>query len=1059
MAQELEPELLEHLRVEFGSHGCRAAELLSDAHVYLVSGAPAFRLREVVAHCLREAMKEILASVESGKVSRWRSVSREVVDARRRYGSAVGLPEQDAEGALRELLASIDSMSRFHEEGEGVHEKRLIAVLMHRTGTAPLSAGTEPVRDYQKLLGRLDSTAHGGKARESAERLWEECSAILRRLFLTPEIRNAELERLAQVEQPTEAEVQAVLGIVSSPGHLQHFLGKVESPVWLEALGAVDVLDPPDTDGPWPSHTAVFRLSERYPAEVTAWLKGMYLSHKAKPTAAAHISRAAVSAGGPLLSLVLGIVKDHPEHPAIVMSALRAAEQADASSDLVEQLADVILNPSSWNAVPFAESLLKQLSAGVNGDNYRRRIGVLVYKIRSFPENDLLMWKLEYAHSGSIADIRKSSRDDRAQSLLVCLLCLLESAWEWASAGDLLAVLGKLPDTGLRQRFRAWMLANAPDAEAGLIVDEIGHAIASRAPTGDDLPLLERADADCDLSACEARWGEALGAAPDVEQAGRAVTSGDMPDDWCRALRWVPLLPAGAVGNWAAACETLEAEHGRTSREDLARYQPDIAQVAVSPISAEELRSMDPDSVVAHVSQWRPGPADWLGGAREIARALESIVKENIQDWTSNPIRKVKGLRHPTYISRYLHALASAASEHQLPVGDLIDVIRLVRSRPWDVEKLADHPNDYDTDWRLTERSTVDLIRALADSEQGFAGRSDEAWEVLASEASDRAEPSSILSISTGPDYLASAINRPCTNALQVVLSFVAYEHRSSGAVRPEAVSLFDDGLRLSGIDGVEHRAVLVSNIGFLLHVLPEWTEANRELLFGSQAPDGLGQLSVELAIQWSQPNPWLLENFPEAVRRAVGSDTERADTERPMQHMVIAMLWGCSGYSVRETVEFLKDSPELVSKSGHALGCVLDDAESDQSLVEVAADFWRTVLDTETGPAVEGFGFLAEVAAMDAATWEELTLRTIRATDGKIGWSHGIVKRLEAAHPTATGLDLLNELVRGKLDAWESRYIAERAAAILSRAGDLRETNEYTRLHTALLERGVIKD
>ena len=1050
--QPLEPELLDHLRVEFGRHGHRAAELLSDAHAHLVSNTPMFRLREVVAHCLRQAMTSILDSVRSGEAGGWRHVSREVVDARRRYGMAAGLPGEDAAGALRNLLSSIDDLSRFHDEEEGQHERRLIAVMMSRTGTMPLSAGANPVRDCQDLLRRLNRAAHGGTVQESPEELWAECAVILRRLFLPPEIRHAELERLAQIAHPTTDDTGAVLGLVSSPGHLRHFLGKVASPAWLEALGATGVLAPPDTDGPWPPHAAVARLAERYPGEIAAWLKDMYQSHGTNSVAATAICHAAVEAGGPALGLLLTAVRDHQEHAWIVTSGVRAAERAEASDALVEDLADVILNPNSWAAARFVKPLLDQIAAGVDEDNSQRRITILVHKVRALPDGDPLLRKLKRDRSGSIADTSGPSRDNRSRSLLSCLLRLLEGAWEWTSTSDLLDTLDRLPETSLRQRLRAWVLANAPGADAGLITGEIEHAISSRAPTGDDLALLDRAAADCDLSICAARWRDALGVAPDVEQAGRALAADDVPRDWLRARRWVPLLPVDATGSWATACEILAARYGRPSREGLVHSRPDIAQFAVSPISAEELRSQDPDAAAARVSQWRPGPSDWLGGAHEIARTLESVVKDNIEDWVSSPIRTVVNLRHPTYISRYLNALASATSEYELPVNHLLDVIKLVRTRPWPVETLADSRLDYDTDWRVTEQAAVGLIKALADSDRNFDDRVDEAWAVLASEAADRSEPSDVVSISTGPDHLTSALNRPCTRALEAILSFVAYEYRSSGTVRPEAISLFEESLRLTGADGAEHRAVLASRIGFLLHVLPEWTETNCNLLFGRQAPDGLGQLSVELAIEWSQPNQWLLENFREAVRSAVKRGTKRA-----MEHMIIAMLWGCPGYSAQETVAFLRTLPDLVSESGHALGSVLDDANADQRLVDIAVDFWTVVLDTETGAAVEGFGFLSGVAAMNTEVWEELTLRTVRAAEGRIDWSHGIAERLESSPPTTTGLAILNELVRGSLDHWDRLLVAEKAAAILSSASNLQESDDYKRLHTTLLERGII--
>ena len=365
------------------------------------------------------------------------------------------------------------------------------------------------------------------------------------------------------------------------------------------------------------------------------------------------------------------------------------------------------------------------------------------------------------------------------------------------------------------------------------------------------------------------------------------------------------------------------------------------------------------------------------------------------------------------------------------------------------MEPLADSHLDYATDWRETERAAVSLIKALADSDRGFESRADEAWAVLVSEATNRTEPSDIVSISTGPDPLASAGARPCTQALQAVLSLVAHEFRSSGVVRQEAITLFEEALQLTDVDGVEHRAVLASRIGLLRHVLPEWTETNRDLLFGSQAPDRLGQLTAELAIQWSPPNRWLLENFPNTVRNAV-----RHGAHFAMEHLMIAMLWGCTGYSVQETAAFLSTTPDLVSKSGRALGTVLNHPDPDRRLIAVAVDYWRAILDTETGAAVEGFGALSEVSAMHPQDWEELTLRTIKAADGRIDRNHRIVKRLVASQPTTTGLAVLNEMVRGSLEAWEQMYVTEEAATVLSRANDLQETDEYKRLRTTLLER-----
>ena len=216
-------------------------------------------------------------------------------------------------------------------------------------------------------------------------------------------------------------DTQAVLGLVSSPGHLQHFLGKIASPAWLEALGAAGVLDPTDADAPWPPHAAVARLAERYPVAIAAWLRDMYQLHGTAPARAAHIGYAARVAGGPALSLVLAAVKENPNHHGIVMTGVRAAEQADASDALVEDLADVILNPNSWAAALLVNPLLDQISAGINEDNSQRRIAILAYKIRSLPDDDRLLRKFKWQPSGSIADTPRSARDDRSRAVVVVL--------------------------------------------------------------------------------------------------------------------------------------------------------------------------------------------------------------------------------------------------------------------------------------------------------------------------------------------------------------------------------------------------------------------------------------------------------------------------------------------------------------------------------------------------------------------------------------------------------------------------------------------------------------
>lgn len=191
------------------------------------------------------------------------------------------------------------------------------------------------------------------------------------------------------------------------------------------------------------------------------------------------------------------------------------------------------------------------------------------------------------------------------------------------------------------------------------------------------------------------------------------------------------------------------------------------------------------------------------------------------------------------------------------------------------------------------------MIRALADGDTGFAGRAGEVWAILETEARDASQPSGI---SGARDPLDHAINRRCTRALDAVLFFMAYEFRSARSVRPAALALLEDSLRIEGADGAEHRAIIATRLGFLQQVAPDWHEGSAELIFGADAPEGLAQLTADLAIKWGRPNRWLHERYRDLLRDAVNRRVEHA-----IDQLLMAMLWGVPGYAVDDNVAFLR--------------------------------------------------------------------------------------------------------------------------------------------------------
>ena len=105
------------------------------------------------------------------------------------------------DGALRDLLDSIDDLALTYEQ-ETIHQKRLIAVMVERTGAEPFASGTKPIDTYQDLLTRLDRALHTGSSLEAVAGLWADALALLRQLFLPPDARHQELARLAGLTKP-----------------------------------------------------------------------------------------------------------------------------------------------------------------------------------------------------------------------------------------------------------------------------------------------------------------------------------------------------------------------------------------------------------------------------------------------------------------------------------------------------------------------------------------------------------------------------------------------------------------------------------------------------------------------------------------------------------------------------------------------------------------------------------------------------------------------------------------------------------------------------------------
>lgn len=736
--------------------------------------------------------------------------------------------------------------------------------------------------------------------------------------------------------------------------------------------------------------------------------------------------------------------------PSIAALGVWEVDKIDPSSELAEQFPDVLLNEASWRGVSFVDPVIDRLLAGLEEANAARRLQLLCWKMRTVGTDESSRRWFSYERAGSIADWTDDGSDDRFTVLLHALVETVRRSLAWIPVIELLAIVESLPDD-IRGRVRALVLAGSQQLDLSAVVDEVAKAIVERHPTGDDLPLIDRAVTHGNPEEYATAWAQALGPAPSVVDVAQQLSAHELPPESIRTFQWVGVLPEAATGPWAKPLSVMAAAYGLPTREALEKRRRVEVSSGRSPMSSEELESMPVGEAAARISAWRPDAPQWLVSARELARTLEAVVKSNTAAWLASPLRVATDLKHPTYIHHYLRGIADAIKSGTYPpVGELLDLIGLVRAHPWAADSLGKNDFDYDFDWSGAEQAAVDVIKTLADKDVGFAGRDDEVWALLDAEARDRREPSGIISGARDP--LDSAINRRCTRALEAVLSFMAYEFRSTGSSRPDAVALLEDALRLEGSDGAEHRAIIATRLGFLRHIASEWVDQVAGLLFGADAPEGLAQVTADLAIKWSRPNRWFLENYRHLVRNAVSRNVDQA-----LEHILIAMLWGVPGYGVEDNISFLRQSPPLLSKAGEMLGRLLRHDDVNEDHIALGLTFWDAAISTKEPNALAGFGWFAEVEKLADEVWASRTVATLTVTGGRMDWSHKVAERAASFAPTTTTLAIMNYLVRGASEDWDRRRNIERAVDLLRASDDLAATPEYQRLRTTLLERGAL--
>ena len=1052
-------KLLEELRSEFGSHS-RAVEFIRSAQSVLHQephdGLP--RQGEIVTYCLREALNTLLKAAPDGESRlNWGKVSRQVVDAKRRFERSRHTPGVDHVAPLRNLLNSIDELDSFHEQ-DSEHESQLIAVFVRRAGVRPLTAPDDPVKRCQRLRRQLNSGLHGTLSLQESASLYSESTSLLRQLFQNPIDRRAELQCLARVMSPSQSDVEQACKLIRTPAQLKFFLSEAVDIDWLEPLTEKQLLNPTDANGGAPLFHVVHRFGSTHPERVAEWLRGRWTALKPDDTLIRSIVHAALDLKTHGIQLILDIITAHSHISGIMDMAKLALEKVDSFSPHMWKLADVSLSflvsknrattrdsmDATHSDYEAMQKITNALISGMNAGNAAQRVQLVAWKISDVTAGDPRWRYIRSRHLGTVADYADSKEPGFAKGLVGAWIQAARVAKQWIPTHPLMGTLEKVPEM-LAARMRAWLLSTSDDISDKKLISEVADAIESRFPTGDDLLLIERVERDVREAETLSLWKAALGPAPSVREIDSAMEANEVPKRWRRAHRWCAILPGEVTDRWRRALVRLATKYGVLDRAAY-RERPS-AGIGVwigSPIDQKELESLPPLEASARVAAWRPTPGDWKVSVHGLGQTLGTVVGKNPEEWAQAPVEVVKELRHPWYITEYFASLATVLKNKLLPVpaGKFVETIALAKTGPWPVT-LPGGEHLYDTGWRETVRAGIKLLKAFADTDVGYEGQSGAAWAILSEGARERDEPARFLN--GGP--MAAAINRPCTSALQAVLSFMKYEYRAAKKVRPEALALLDEALRLDVDDGLQHRAILAPNVGFLHYIAPEWMEKRRELLFGSEAPVNVGQRTLEFALEWGAENRWVSERFGRQLRKAVKKGAPRA-----MTNLVSAMLTDVPGYSVTELLSFLDNVKDGISNAGSELGQLLRNNEKKEHL-STALEFWGAAIKRTAD--LKGFGWMAVVRDADDGQWSELTLKTLERITGAIDGAEEVAERVSALQPERTRLRIMDLVVRNA-DRWSGYLINEKAADLLRRATDLEGTDEYRRLRTALLERGL---
>jgi hypothetical protein len=1038
--------LSESLRIglrRLGEDGARAELFLQSAAVHLDAAAE----DPMAAHHAAYAMREALMAIVGRGGARPRGMKESAEEVVRRF-TIGGDNSQRLDEAIRSLADVL--------AGPGPNEVRLERAVSELARLPATRASADLIERFITALGTANQCTHASSPPQHRDvlALYEDVIVILEDLFGPLSERLAVMDDLVGEVEPGPEHVLLLKQRLGDERRLVYLFDSVHGPGWFRALRDDPLLLPPPQRA-WTAGPYVARTAQSYPDDVREWLASVATSDlNAKQTLA--LLRIARLVDGDVRVIVRGLARAHMGDTNVRMQVdayIRdltpdQRDTAEIRSLMQRLLASALADrQGSLDAYMAAEELALGVAA-TSGPHAAAWFKMLAHRTREVAQaqGDLRLRVLP--------PISELTLDPGRQPLELVASALRAAVNAAADAGlpldERVAILKIVPEPLSHRLIAQHLLDGFPDTAAEAREFLIAQMATNIWPSPEELALVRATLEHAGENAAEVGddLAAALGPAPTADVIRGMSEEEASSDDMIRAHRWLVAFPPEAAPDWHAADQELAAYLVPASPDGVMMRSGAASFGVTAPLQVADLAGMTPLDVAKVVAAWRPEqPASFLGPSAEgLAGTLRRVIDEDIESWAQADIVEIaRALHEPLYIAVFIQALHDQAQRLAGRPEAVVDLVELVRSEPWLPGDLGTYRLGDQNVWLAAGVKALELLGRFGEVEPLGGEAAERAWTQIRRAVEARDDNRDDLA--DGGDPLTRAVNRPSMRALDLALTVGA---KSDGA-DPHLIDLLDEALNLDGIDGLHARAIMARRLPWLRHIAADWFLDRAGKTFGVDAPNGLGPATVDLYLEWSNPDRnLLLEHRTETIDALARDQHEDA-----IRHLLHGLLWNVDGHDPGSLAAVLATAGDsAASFAGHWLGWALADIGDDVDLRPVV-ELWRELLDRDLAPkGYLGFGWMAVASRLGDEDWLTLTEATLSKTGGNLEEPERVAERAGSTPTDPRSARILTHLLSGDPKPWDLQRIGAVGLEILPHADD--ET--ASELRERLLERGFFE-